>query len=304
MSQSFYIQVPQPPQFKAFLEGLNLPGLQCLGLTEWPDGPWQDGVLHFARKNLSACGVEVGYAEESLQVVISPLSSAEDFDLAFRFVEAFAAHAGAPVTREDGSVLPTAELRQHFGADWAAKFNDDFLQTKLEALKHGLHYAKNVRHYEEVDGCLRPFCLGPRLLAELKAAGPENELAARVVEAVRNLQWTEKYHYAEEIAVAAKGMDRPVAIALWEAGAAYLFPPVDLLVMKDKSAHPIHIPYGKLPDVAGPSCSYADEAQCFVEAVPDAEWPALLDRARAFQVSVEDQPAAPPAGPKWWQIWK
>src|SRR5690606_6426831 len=77
---------------------------------------------------------------------------------------------------------PVANLRSDFDAEWVAK------QTESSA--HVVaHLVGEGQGPVTIPGILRPVCIGTRVLSELRDGGPDEGLAGRMVEKVRELQW-------------------------------------------------------------------------------------------------------------------
>lgn len=297
MSQSFFLEVPEPPAVKALIASLGYADLECLEFEEWPERIWPDEVLHFARRGVSARGVEAGFAEHSLQVSIYPFSGADDCELAFRFIEAFSNNPDAPVDAANGERLAVSQLRGTFDAQWLAESNQAALNELVRHINDGQKTAR-------LDIFRRALYMGPRVLKELESAGPPATLSERLTARLRSLEWMSDYQLAPVVETPSRLNVEPLLFAQWFSERAALFPSVAFIAVQETDEQHFFVPFEKLPEIAGERCRLADEEQWLVDAIPQAEWPALLQRARTHETSPLAGASKGPAGPGWWQFWK
>jgi hypothetical protein len=291
MSFSFYVASPTLPRFGAVLAALPFSDVRCSEETRSEEGElfdrdahWPDRRLHFYREGVSTCAVEVYWEDGTFQVRVFAFAVPEEYELALAFAQHFAQRAESDIRPEDSEELSLAETLKRYGPDWG--------RTQAEALFSML--PTMVRQADgvcQLPGAIRPFYLGPRLLGELVAAGPPNELTQRLVEAMRRTQYIdpEEYFCGSAIQVTAKDSEDSFLVAAWGPEVRYLFPSVDYLaVIEGEQGGHFMIPYEALPEVAGDRWRWLDEVQTLVEAFAPEEWPALLERARRHKV----EPAA------------
>lgn len=289
MSFSFYVASPTLPRLGEVLEALPS-DVRCSEETRSPEGEsfdrnahWPDRRLHFYREGRSTCSVEVYWQDGQFQVRVFAFAVAEEYELALAFARCFARRAETGIRPEDGEELPVCAARTRYGPGWAA--------TQVRELFSMLPVM--VRQSDSVcqlPGALRPFYLGPRLLGELEAAGPPEELTQRIIEAMRRVQYVdpEEYFCGSAIEVSARDSDESFTVAAWGPEVRYLFPAVDYLaVIESEQGGHFMIPSEALSEVADDRWRWLDEVQTLVEAFTPEEWPALLERARRHRVEPE-----------------
>jgi hypothetical protein len=134
---------------------------------------------------------------------------------------------------------------------------------------------------------LGPDELGRRLAAELTAAGPEDELPARLLAAMRRTQWTgEAYYPASVLELTGKLTGKKVSFALWSANACVI-PDVELVMLHGtREEARLAVPRGTVPAFAGDRFTWLDEVQLLLEAVPEADWPAMRAAAEPYRVEL------------------
>lgn len=290
MSFSFYVASPTLPRLGEVLKALPFTDVRCSEESRSEesdlfdlDAHWPDRRLHFYRDGISTCAVEVYWQDGQFQVRVFAFAVPEEYELALAFAECFALRSEVGIQPEDGEEMPLAEVRQRCGPEWAA--------AQAEALFSMLPVM--VRQADgvcQLPGAVRPFYLGPRLLGELEDAGPTAELMARLVEAMRRVQYADadEYYCGSAIEVSARDSDESFTVAAWGSEVNYLFPAVDYLaVIEGEEGRHFLIPYEALAEVAGDRWRWLDEVQTLVEAFAPEEWPALLERARRHRVEPE-----------------
>ncbi len=283
MSFIFSVRCPDPPDYRGTLAAVGLDDVLPEPNEEHPDGgPWPVGVLHFYRPELSARGVEVSYEDSRFAARINTLASPDDYDLAMRFVEVIARQTRNPISPEDGKPFPWRELRQRYPAGWVRATNEHGAGAIRGMLAEGQHDVL------QLWGPYRPFCIGPRLMGELDAAGPADEfldrLTARML-AVQNVG--EEYFFANVMTVKPK-KGKEFTCTAFGPGVRYLLPYVDrIAVVAANRGELIEIPAAALADILTTPWEWLDEAQTLVEPVPEAEWAAVRRRARKHAVGVD-----------------
>ena len=307
MSFSFYVRVPQAPDYRAVMRSVGLSDIRCeegeptkssasAGANKADRGkygkgegaatmrvPWPPGIRHFYRPGLSARGAEVSYEKGTFQVRILTLSAPEDYDLAMRLAEAVARLAGVKESDpEDDDPFPIEELRSRYGDEWVRNTN-----------RAGLAVVRTMAGEDKTNtltlsGPVRPFHLGQRLLGELEAAGPEDELLDRLIQAMRSVQNVdEEEYYFANVMEAKKGEeeDAPkITFTAFGPGVRYLLPDVKYLVLVgEEGEEPLFLPAEKLPELLPEgNWSWLDEKQMLVEPIDEDDWPEFLERAQPF----------------------
>lgn len=291
MSYSFRIRAPAPPPYPGVLAAVGIEELAC-GEGDPGDGPWPDGTLHFYRPGVSCRAAEITFHLGEFEIRILACSAPEDYDVAFRFVEALGRVCAPTVTPEDGAEFPAGELRKRRDAKWI----EDQIEGGLAVLRSLIREKGETVAF---DGAVRPFHIGPRLLSELEGASFPN----RLFEAIRAAQHvdTSRYFPASVLPVAA---DPAFTVTAWTEGVAYLFPPVDYLVLQTEkiSDESVFLPHAALPDVAGDRFRWLDEKQALVEAFEGGDWSSLMKRARERRAYPLDPPRK--LKKKWWRPWR
>lgn len=288
MSSSFFVEMTSEPTFDEVLGSFDEDGLRC---AENPianlTGPWPEGVLHFYRTGQSTRSVEIAREGSEIQVRILSLSSPVDYDLAFRFVERF---GGERIVRhEELGEFPASQATERFRNDWMLRDLAASITAMIEAVRSG-----EPGKYASVPGAVRPVYIGSRLLDTLSNEEGEVDPMA-LIEAVKRIQYIEGYQEVEQLP--AWGIAGPnSAVAIWDLATPSLFAEVTHVgvALSDTNAY---VPVAALPEVAGERFRFLDDAQFVIDAIPEDERAAILDRARTHGVSAG-------GGKKWWQFWK
>jgi hypothetical protein len=286
MSHTFTVSGPFPPDYDDLMAGIPHDDLSPVEGQDEPDGgSWPDGVRHYYRDGVSVRAVEVSWEDGEFAVRVNTLSAPEDYDLAFCFVERAAELMGGPVQSEDGQTLPADQLREVYDADWVRNTNRAGLAAVREMVT-GEEY-----HSVQIPGAVRPVHIGRRVWEELADAGPEDELLDRLTEFMRGVQAidADDFYFASPMTLQHReDPDRQATVAVFAADVDYLFPDVEFLVLAGEKDGDelLFVPYDKLPELlpAG-GWEWLDERQTLVDAVPEADWSALRERARPLAVA-------------------
>lgn len=255
MSQSFTVTCS--PDHAQILAQIALEDLTCCEEAV-PEGLWPEGTLHYYRAGVSCRAVEITREAGRLEIRALACSCPEDIDLANRFLSAF----GATGAFEDRG---QADLRALSG----------------EISRSGQTFT--------MDGPVRPFHIGPRLLSEI------GEHPERLYQAMRRVQYVEDAFAANVLQVAAP---EPFTVTGWTKGVRTLFPAVDYVVLEDN----IFLPSVALPQVVGERFQWLDEKQSLVEPFEGEDWKRLLERVQPHRAYPVDPPRAKPERP-WWRFW-
>lgn len=278
MSHTFAIAAPRPPSFPDLLDAVGGPNLRsvqpyCRG-SSWDGLRW-----HFYRHGDSARCIEITHSDERFTVTVASPSSDEEYDLAFAFLEAAAQMLDSPVFVNDGPPVPAIDLRSVCNLEWVEQTIDEGVRAILEVVGNG--------GLVTLDGPVRPFFVGPRLLGELLNDTPREQLPGRLMAVMKAVQYVppEEYYPAETLFLRCPD-DSRASFAVWAEGVRYLFPDVDFLAMLDEVGEPFFVPGSELPQLAGPAFRWLDERQALVEAVDGADWVILLAHARGRRVDL------------------
>jgi hypothetical protein len=281
MSFSFYVRSTEPPRFSAVVDALAEP--DCVCIEDAPaDDAWQPGaIFHFYTRGRSARAIEVGLEGEVFRVRIMTCSARGDLQLALRLVDTLARLTGSLIEPEHpkDAAFPLVERPQRYGDEWIAHelaSGPALVATLVDRDGQTL----------TMSGPRRGFHIGPRFLKELQGRGSDMPLGARILEAMVRLQSVdeEAYYPAAILQVSRKGGGDSISLAVWTAGTAYLFPPVQYLVFTRDDDSRFLVPHSAGPQIAGDDWTWMDERHALVEATPASDWPALIERATEHAV--------------------
>lgn len=277
MSYSFYIKATRRVDYPRLIQGLKIPRL----VAPEGRGTWPEGALHFYRDGVSTRSTEVTLENGAFQVRSMVLAAPEDWELAFRLVEALAQATGSPVEPEDGDPFPASALRGRYNTAWLRHHTDSGINVVTL-------WAKTQGETITMPGPVREVHIGPRLFAELEAGGPAEGLADRLLAAIRRVQYVDLtgYHPAGIMEVSRRDGDQSFTLSVWGSEQATFFssPEYLHLVSDDPDAEPVLVPYGVLPSLAGDRLTWLDEKQCLVTAVDAAAWAEIFGRAHSLRV--------------------
>jgi hypothetical protein len=294
VSYTFSIPCLKPPLVRAILDAVGAVVASVAGRIErFRDRPWPESeIFHFFRKGISARPVEVTLETGTFDVRVLTLSAPEDYELALRFAEAFARAGRMRVHPEFGSPLRVLELRKAHGDDWIRATNAGGAEALVASVLEEGDTAT-------LEGVVRPFHVGPRVVSELGLDGGPEEFASRLVERLRASQWIageESDVFAANAFVAKNDHGEPVTFAAWVPACRCLFPDVPYLRLasspSSRPGAPFFIPTEALEKIEGVRWTWLDEKQRIVEPIED--WTEHLARARRFAVSLGGK-AKPPA---------
>jgi hypothetical protein len=253
-----------------------------LGTTEQVrPGDALRGLLHLYQPGVSTRALELDVHDDRLAVRILACSSPEDHELAMAIVEVVAARRGAAdVQPEDGDPVPIGELRGRYDGEWAAG-----------QITSG---ARVVAHMAEVnpgklitlDGPVRPFLVGGRLIAELREGGPTEQFGSRLIEAMRRTQWPPDCYPASVIEVSG-GSSSTVRLAVLTGQGRTLLPDVDAIALMDRAGGQLYVPADALAELLPGHTRFLDERHLIVEAVDEISWEELIRRARPQAVDID-----------------
>jgi hypothetical protein len=251
MSRTFTAAVARP---------IEAAELRALGLELTIDGALGPEHAHVFRPGESTRALELTHDGSTLAVRILAGSCAPTYALAFDLIE-----------RLGGEARDTEGMTR-----------DDIAEEVAGLARMLVGMAERDEGVITLSGPRRPFFLGPRVAAELRAtAGPLGDaLTARM----RETQWAclaGDVHAANVLVVGDRDSHRRVRFAVWSWGARYLLPDVDAVQLHNGAdALPIDV----VPEVAAGRARFLDERHLLIDAFTEDEWPALLARARPHAV--------------------
>jgi hypothetical protein len=271
-----------------------------------PEGPWPEGTLHFYRTPGSTRGVEVTLEGREFEVRMMAASSPDDFDLAYRILEAIGG-AGAVVRTEMGDPVPLPELAPRFqGPDvW------EEIRPPLSTLARLIEMEGKTFTLpgpSEVG-----YAIGPETLSKLRSAGDEAGFPQRLIEDMRRVVHGDYAGY--EVASQWRGGTEgdPFTLAMWLPGWACFLPASQFVLLQrrdDPDDGMVIIRREDLPAVASGFTTILDEEQALLDAAREEAWDEILQRAEQVEVELPgssgaEQPSDPPPPAKrWWQFWR
>jgi hypothetical protein len=287
----FAVKADPVPDYRAILDGIGLDDVKPVPDEDFhPEdgGAWPPGVYHFYRPFESSRGVEVSIEDEKGEfwVRVNTLASPEDYDLALRFVNRVAQLTGNPIESGEDDVTPRERLRDVFSREWIA----EEIGKEAGVVVTLIRDENKDYHYLTLRGCVRPFHIGRRVLAELEAAGPPEGLPDRLIDAIREVQFIDTGEYFCADVLTAKAPDgTKFTAAAFGPDIKYLLPDVQRLAVMgdDADKEPILVQSEKLPElIPADRWQWLDERQMLVEPTPLQEWDEVRRRARAVAIEV------------------
>jgi len=136
-----------------------------------------------------------------------------------------------------------------------------------------------------IPGPNRSCEIGPRLLAELEAAGPPETLVERVLATMRRVQWDVPAGFRDAGVFASGGNGdgegaRKTRFAVWIGEENLVLPHVDYVALRVTDGEIVIVPYAEVTRLAGAHATLLDESQLLVRAMGGDEWQAVVARAR------------------------
>lgn len=279
MSFSFYVRTAESglPTLAQLLEGLD-PDIDVVEDVA-RDEPLT-GTRHVYRSGLSTRGVCLRVSKEGdLEVLLRSCASREDYALGVDLVIRVAALTGSAAEAEDSEQeLEPGQVQALYRERWI----EEQVHAACDAVVNVAEESGRV----QMSGPARMFYLGPRLLAELRRGGPEDTIWQRLISAMRRVQWpSSRWYPASTMTVRSRSTDATSTVAVWAPDVAYLFPPVDHLVLTaaDGRNDSIAVPYPIAPTIAPDRCRWLDEAHLLVEKTGVEDWEALRARAMPYR---------------------
>jgi hypothetical protein len=239
------------------------------------------GLLHLYQPGVSTRALELDVHDDRLAVRILACSSPEDHELGIAIVEALAARRGAAnVEPEDGDPIPPGELRGRYDGEWVAG------QVRSGAAAVGAVADANPGKLITLDGPVRPFLVGGRLIAELRQGGPAEQLAGRLIEAMRRTQWPPDCYPASVIEVSG-GSSGTTRLAVLTGHGRTLLPDVDVIAVTDRAGGQLYVRPDVLADLLPGHARFLDERHLLVEAVDQTSWEELIREVGPQAVDID-----------------
>ncbi len=284
MSFSFTVRT-SAPDYRSVLSGLGLKNVRLVEDEEparsrrWDE----DSVRHFYRPGKSTRGCEVSFENDEFSVRINTLASPEDYGLAFRYLTSVAELAGKKIRGEDGSMTSRHDLEDAYGPEWIQSENEGGLQVVRQMMVD--------QEYDSLQlvGCIRPFYVGPKLMAELEHEDSSLSFLDRFMKRFRYVQYVDaddRYYSANAMVVRKDDTGNEMRISAFTYDCDYLLPDVEwlMLVGHSKDAESLRIPIDILPKLLPGRCTRIDEKQMLVERVLQSEWSRLLRASEPYAV--------------------
>ena len=284
MSYSMTVSVSAPPSAAAVLRQL---GAAVEVREELPAGSWPEGILHLHHVGKSTRGVEVALEDRELSVRMLACANREDWELAFRLLEAIGARE---IAGEDGTSAPLSALRTRFEQVMVRD-----MAFSLSSLRVLIEKGNEL----QFQGSVRDVFFGPRMLRDLGS----NPL--RWLDAIRRVQYVEQegYEWIEygDLGAAMGLRVDGVGFSIWDPMRDQAFAPTPYLAIAAPAGN-IYLASSSLPELLGARFAWLDEKQFAIAATPDSELAQLFERAAA--VTVDPYAELRRQSKRWWQFWK
>lgn len=282
VSYELTVAAPTAPSWRALRDGVALDDLRVVPPEPSDDG-WPDGGLHLCRVGRSTRTTTTGWEAGKLTVTVRALASPEDCELALRVAEVAARLAGAATVEADYfGAIDVGELRHLHTVDW--------MREQAESGTRALvHLIRQARGPIATPGPNRPTYVGVRLLAELEAAGPPEQLFERVLAKMRSVQWDLPEGYRDAGVFESRGdgggRGRETHFAVWLPNENLVMPFVDFVVLRVVEGEVLMVPFAEVSGLAGAHGSLLDECQLLLRAMSATDWQAVVARARPLAAS-------------------
>lgn len=279
MSETIAITIAEAPDVIGTLEAisaaLHINDLRSLEDVPPPGTPWQDGLRHLFRHDVSTRTTEITCGGGEFAIRMFSMASREDVALALALAEYVAEHAGVTeVSSEQRGKIPPSELANYYTSDWA----DGQIESGHRVVAAMVRDGKGPM---EIPGPNRSFIIGPRVLLQLGPDAP----AQKLLEAIRHVQWI-PIRTAGQFVAHAKTDNREIKLAMW-LGDEVVFPGVEFAGISDPNAEKrevFMIPSSRIAQLAGDRWTPIDEKQGILADFGD-DWPDIVVAARRFEVT-------------------
>ena len=279
MSFSFSIAAKNPLKYQDLLDQLGKDAkINCC--EQDSVGEFLTGIRHFYIPGVTCRTPEVALEQAGYSVRILACAAPEDYHLAFKIAQSIASLSGVEITGEDGQQVTADDLPGKYNAEWINADIDGGLEFLLSTARSSSSGLVNM------SGAKRDFYIGPRLAQELLGLGDRQLMLAALFEKMRITQYFDETEYYMPSVKSFPGSYKKFVV--WGSDVQYYFPWVQYFaVVVDEANPPLFLPSQNLIAVAGDKVTWLDEKQALVGAVSSEEWPALVKRARPFEVSAD-----------------
>ena len=285
MSYDLVVAAPAAPSWRALRDGVGLDDVRVVGGTP-PGEDWPADGLRLCRVGRSTRATDVTWHPEDgkLKIEIRALASPDDFELALRLAETAARIAGAATIYADyfGDVA-IDELRALHTPDLMREQAVSGTGVLVKLIRDG-------RGPISMPGPNRSCDIGPRLLAELEAAGPPETLCERVLATMRRVQWDVPADFRNAGVFVSGGKNegdddggdggRKTHFAVWLPDENLVIPRVDYVALRVTDGEIVIVPFGEVAGLAGAHATLLDESQLLVRAMGEDDWKAVVARAQ------------------------
>jgi hypothetical protein len=238
----------------------------------------EDPLLPDGTANLYVHGqstVAIGlHLDDEFEVWVHGLASEASWQIAFDVLQHACETFGTVfVTWNDNEVWELEDLRLHCNADWQrAQFEADVL-----ALANRIEAENSVA----IPGPIRETLIGQSLFRDIQAQ------VTSVEAIILRTNYINGPHLAAQ-SVVEKFSDGPKSVSVLGPGLRTLLPPCDAVLIDTIEANrsPVLVSSNDLSKIDGLSITFLDEVHQLVNAVPDKDWPAVLDAALPFSLGI------------------
>jgi len=288
VSYDLQIDAAEAPRWRALRDAIGLADLRML--RDEPAGDeWPARGLSLFRQHRSTRTTDVDWQDGKLRIVIRPLASPDDCDLALRVADSAARLVGAATVQADyfGDVDLT-ELRRLHTVDWMREQATSGARILATLIREG-------RGPMAMPGPNRSCYIGTRLLAELEAAGPSDGFADRVLATMRRVQWDIPASFRNAGVFVSTGggaggagsndgagKARETHFAIWLPDEDLILPRVDYVALRVAEGEIVMVPFAAVAALAGDHATLLDECQLLVPAMSPTDWSATVEIARSL----------------------
>jgi hypothetical protein len=269
MSYSFYVETKKPPALARLIETLGLEDLRCIEEAEVSEGLHPGFCFHLYRHGLSTRSVEVAFEKGMLQARVMTCASPDEYELALRLCEEAARMAGVgEIQSEEGAALTLGD-RGEYDAEW--------VEWMVGAGYKSLLAIGTRSGSVKLDGPNRPFAFGPRCVAMLEST-PEDARPGHLLDMMRRVQYpNDETLYVDKVMEVDKDGGGTFTFATMAADVDYFLTRAQYLALVCDRF--LLVPFDAGPELVAERWKWLDDDHATVAAVPQSEWPAVLDRA-------------------------
>ena len=257
----------------------DVPGLDWI--EDDPD--LEAGPIHLYVHGSSTAVLTIAVTDEmTLEVRVPLTASPTDWGLAFDVIELAMEQAETVLVELDGGEPFTIdELREHCDATWQ--------QSQAASATKALRLLTEGGPVQ-APGPIRSAHLGSRVMAELAAdEADDDEQGRRLLAVLRRVQWVTGPH-DRAVALHIPDADgRSHSVAVIGPDLRYVLPPTDHLLVENgdlaDDAAELVIPSEALTALPGITVQWLDDGNRLMEAVPESQWPLVIEAAAAHRIA-------------------